>query len=80
MIGLSGASNDGYEHLHFGLEKVYGGGKYYSKTYNPQKHGINNGKLECFDPDKDYSNYSKTEITIPIPCREYKERLKNRYY
>ena len=75
MIGLSGASNDGYAHLHFGICKKGGGSsKNYSQTYNPDEFWLG-GKPQCFDPNKDYSNYSQKEIILPIACGDYAKAL-----
>lgn len=75
LIGLSGASNNGYPHLHFGVCKIGGNCKNYSGSYDPAKFWLG-GKAQCFDPNKDYSNYSQKEITIPIACGEYAKELR----
>lgn len=78
LIGLSGQSNNGYPHLHFQLMKPGTHGEMkISNTYNPTKFAID-GALHCFEPNKDYSDYSETEITLPIPCGEYKKQLIDR--
>jgi murein DD-endopeptidase MepM/ murein hydrolase activator NlpD len=78
LIGLSGESHNGYQHLHFGLVKTHGGGAYISNTYNPNKWGLDGGKPECFDPEKDYSKYPFGAITIPVACRKYKKILRGK--
>lgn len=76
LIGLSGESNNGYPHLHFQLMKPGTLGEMkLSNTYNPSKFAIS-GKLQCFDPSKDYSEYSQTEITRPVSCGEHRKELK----
>ena len=77
LIGLSGASNNGYSHLHFGLYQIGEDPRGYSKTYDPNKFWLG-GKAQCFDPNKDYSNYSQKDITIPVACGEYAKELKAR--
>jgi murein DD-endopeptidase MepM/ murein hydrolase activator NlpD len=74
LIGLSGANNRGYAHLHFGICKSGRNCIYYSNTYEPNKFWLG-GKAQCFDPNKDYSNYSKKDITLPIACGEYAKEL-----
>lgn len=78
LIGLSGESNNADEHLHFQINKP---GKWFgrkmSNTYNPRKFAIG-GSLQCFDPKKDYSIYSETDITLPIPCGDYKRELSSK--
>jgi murein DD-endopeptidase MepM/ murein hydrolase activator NlpD len=74
LIGLSGASNDGVPHLHFGICKVGGSSKKYSQTYDPQKFWLD-GRPKCFDPGTDYSKYSPEGITIPIACGAYSKQL-----
>jgi murein DD-endopeptidase MepM/ murein hydrolase activator NlpD len=77
VIGLSGESYNGNQHLHFGLLKRAGGGRWIHNTYNPNTWGLNGEKPECFDPKKDYSQYPSNVITLPIPCREYRKILRN---
>lgn len=74
LIGLSGASNDGVSHLHFGICKVGGSSNKYSQTYDPEKFWLD-GTPKCFDPSADYSKYSQIGITIPIACRAYANEL-----
>ena len=75
MIGLSGAGNNGHAHLHFGICKKGGGGaKNYSQTYNPDEFWLG-GKPQCFDPNKDYSNYSQKEIILPVACGDHAKTL-----
>jgi len=78
LIGLSGASNNGFAHLHFGLIQMGGMGRYYSQTYNPKVFCLD-GKMQCFDPDKDYTGYSQQDLTVPSACGEYKKALRKRY-
>jgi len=75
LIGLSGKSNNGYQHLHFQLDKpgVLSGRKM-KYTYNPRRFAIG-GSLQCFDPKRDYSIYSEIEITLPIACGDYRKEL-----
>lgn len=77
LIGLSGASNDGNAHLHFSLVKKGGGGTFYSHSYNPKLFWLG-GEPQCFDPNKDYSNYSQEEITLPVACGDYAKELKSK--
>lgn len=74
LIGLSGANNNGYPHLHFGICKIGGNCINYSETYDPNKFWLG-GKAQCFDPNKDYSNYSQRDITLPVACGEYAKEL-----
>lgn len=70
-IGLSGQSNDGSPHLHFGLIKnaKKGSALYFSQSYNPNDFWLN-GKPQFFDPNKDYSENSFREITFPVESPE----------
>jgi len=74
LIGLSGASNDGVHHLHFGICKVGGSSQQYSQTYDPEKFWLA-GRPKCFDPSADYSKYSQEGITLPIACGAYAKQL-----
>jgi len=74
LIGLSGASNDGLPHLHFGICRVGGSSQKYSQTYDPQKFWLD-GRPKCFDPSADYSKYYSEGITIPIACKAYAKQL-----
>jgi len=74
LIGLSGASNDGLSHLHFGICRVGGSFQKYSQTYDPDKFWLD-GRPKCFDPGADYSKYYPEGITIPIACRAYAKEL-----
>ncbi len=65
LIGFSGASNSGYPHLHFGVCKIGGNCKNYSETYDPNKFWLR-GRAQCFDPNKDYLNYSQKDLTLPL--------------
>ena len=77
LIGLSGASNNGNAHLHFGICKKRGNCENYSQTYNPDEFWLG-GKPQCFDPNKDYSSYSQKEITLPVACGDYAKELKSK--
>ncbi len=72
-LGLSGQSNDGSPHLHFGLIKKAkkGSGLYFSQSYNPNDFWLN-GKPQCYDPHKDYSKNTFEEVTFPIDCSKLK--------
>ena len=74
LIGLSGLSNDGTPHLHFGISKVGGSFQKYSQTHDPQKFWLD-GRPKCFDPDADYSKYYQKGITIPIACKDHAKQL-----
>lgn len=74
LIGLSGASNSGYQHLHFGIYKRGENPKMYSKTYDPDDFWLD-GKPRCFDPSMDYSKYSHEKITVPVACGDYAKVL-----
>lgn len=74
LIGFSGASNNGYAHLHFGICKIGGGCKNYSETFDPKMFWLG-GKPQCFNPNMDYSSYSQKEITIPVACGDYAKKL-----
>lgn len=74
LIGLSGANNEGIPHLHFAILKTGYGGDKYSMTENPNKYWLD-GSPHCYDPNKDYSNYSSKEITIPVACGKYSKTL-----
>jgi len=76
LIGLSGANNIGSPHLHFTICNV-GEACPYSNSYDPDKFWLD-GKPQCFDPNKDYSSYSKKDLTIPIACGEYAKDLLDR--
>jgi murein DD-endopeptidase MepM/ murein hydrolase activator NlpD len=77
LIGLSGANNGGYAHLHFGICKIGGSCINYSKTYDPKQFWLG-GKAQCFDPNKDYSNYSQKDATLPVACGDYGKALKSK--
>ena len=70
-LGLSGQSNDGSPHLHFGLIKntEKGSGLYFSQSHNPNDFWLD-GKPQCYDPHKDYSHNTSKEITFPVLCSE----------
>ncbi len=75
LIGLSGVDNGGYAHLHFGICRSDGSCKYHKATYNPDEFWLG-GNPQCFDPNKDYSGYSRNEMTLPVACRDYANTLK----
>jgi len=74
LIGFSGASNNGYAHLHFGICKIGGGCKNFSETFDPKMFWLG-GQPQCFNPTMDYSTYSQKEITIPVACEDYAKKL-----
>ena len=74
LIGLSGSSNAGKPHLHFAVLKFGGMDVNYSDSYNPKDFWLG-GHPQCFDPNKDYSQYSSKELTRPVACREYRKIL-----
>jgi len=67
LIGLSGSSNNGYVHLHFGICKTGGKCINFSETYDPEGFWLGS-KAQCFNPSMDYSNYSTKEIVSPVAC------------
>jgi len=77
LIGLSGVSNSGHAHLHFGICRKERSCFEYSETEDPDKFWLGN-KPQCFDPNKDYSNYSQKEITLPVACGDYGKALKSK--
>jgi hypothetical protein len=72
LIGLSGSSNSGVQHLHFGIVKIGGNAINYSQTFDPGTLWLE-GRAQCFNPSKDYSGHSAKEITIPVACGESAE-------
>ncbi len=76
LLGLSGANNSGYEHLHFAICAVNGPCPFLN-SYNPDKFSLS-GEAECFDPTKEYVNYSQEHLTIPIACGGYAKDLLDR--
>jgi murein DD-endopeptidase MepM/ murein hydrolase activator NlpD len=75
LIGLSGESNNRYPHLHFQINKPGTlSDMKWSNTYNPLRFAIG-GLLQCFEPKRDHSIYSETDIILPIPCGDYKKEL-----
>ena len=72
LIGLSGVGIKKYPHLHFGIIKVGGNAMRYSETYNPDDFWLD-GKAQCFDTQKNYSNYSQRQIIGYIRiCKQVK--------
>jgi len=71
LLGLSGASNSGNAHLHFGLHCGKTG---IVNHYDPKKFWLEE-KIQCFDSKRNYSNYLNIELTHPIACGEYGESL-----
>ena len=74
LIVLSCSSNAGKSHLHFAVLKFGGMPVNYSNSYNPKDFWLG-GHPQCFDPNKDYSQYSSKELTRPVACREYRKIL-----
>jgi len=77
LIGLSGVDGRKFiPHLHFGVGRsLHSTLEYINDTLDPNRLGKNAGFPKCFDPNKDYSDYGPFEITLPIPCRDYKKIL-----
>ena len=75
LIGISGASNSGYIHLHFSVCTI-GGKCDFHETYNPKNFWLDS-QAQCYDFKKDYSDYSQKDITLPIACGKYSEILQN---
>ena len=71
LIGLSGASNDGNFHLHFGLHFGVTG---FENHYDPNDFWLKR-QPNCFDSKKDYSAHSDTELTHPIACGSYAKEI-----
>lgn len=71
LIGLSGASNDGNVHLHFGLHFGVTG---IENHYDPQDFWLEK-KSQCFDSKRDYSALSDTELTHPVACGSYSKEI-----
>jgi murein DD-endopeptidase MepM/ murein hydrolase activator NlpD len=67
LIGLSGSSNNGYAHLHFGLIQPGGRGILHSETFDPANYWLM-GNLKCYDPTLDYAGNGNDELTHPIAC------------
>ncbi|MDP6883349.1 MAG: M23 family metallopeptidase, partial [Rhodospirillales bacterium] len=74
LIGLSGSSNNGYAHLHFGLIQPGGRGILHSETYDPADYWLN-GKPQCYDPTKDYAEIGANKLTHPVACAGHAETL-----
>jgi murein DD-endopeptidase MepM/ murein hydrolase activator NlpD len=74
LLGLSGVSNNGYAHLHFGLCMLEGSCLHHSQTYDPQAFWLH-GEATCFDPNVDYAGSPQRNITLPVACGEYARRL-----
>jgi murein DD-endopeptidase MepM/ murein hydrolase activator NlpD len=72
LIGLSGSSNSGSPHLHFGIAKIGGNSINYSQTFDPDTFWLGE-RPQCFNPGKDYSRHSAKEITVPVACGESAE-------
>ena len=77
LIGLSGQSNNGNPHLHFGVCIVgeETNCQYHKYSRNPRDFWIN-GKAECFDESVDYSSFGDNEMTHPVACGVYGAKLK----
>jgi len=69
LIGLIARSKFGPQddHLHFGLHCGKTG---IENHYDPKDFWLG-GKPQCFDPNRDYSNYTNIELTHPVACGEY---------
>lgn len=74
LIGLSGASNSGHAHLHFGTCATAGKCFEYSYTSDPDKSWLA-GKPQCFKAGNDYSRQSQRELTLPLACGDYAKEL-----
>jgi hypothetical protein len=77
LIGLSGASNSGHAHLHFGTCGTAGKCFDFAHTTDPDKSWLE-GKPRCFAPESDYSRYSQREFTLPLACGDYAKELLTR--
>ena len=74
LIGLSGASNSGHAHLHFGICRTGGNCFDYTQTYDPDKFWLG-GAPRCYEPRTDYSARSAQGLTLPVACGEYANEL-----
>jgi hypothetical protein len=74
LLGVSGASNNGYAHLHFGVCKIAGDCINYSAAYDPAQFWLGE-QPQCFDPSADYSAHPRTALTLPVACPEHAESL-----
>jgi hypothetical protein len=74
LIGLSGASNSGHAHLHFGACGTAGKCFDFPYTSDPEKFWLG-GKPQCFEPGNDYSRHSQRELTLPLACGDYAKEL-----
>lgn len=74
LIGLSGASNSGHAHLHFGTCGTAGRCFDFTHTHDPDKFWLG-GAPQCFKPGNDYSGHSQRELTLPLACGEYAKEL-----
>lgn len=74
LIGLSGASNSGHAHLHFGTCGLAGKCFDFAHTSDPDKSWLG-AKPQCFRPGSDYSRHSQRELTLPLACGEYAKEL-----
>lgn len=74
LIGLSGASNSGHAHLHFGTCGTAGKCFDYPHTFDPDKFWMG-GKPQCFAPGNEYSRASHRELTLPLACGDYAKDL-----
>lgn len=77
LIGLSGAANNGYAHLHLGTCRTGRTCFDYSQSLDPDKFWLR-GKPQCFDPGTDYSRASQMQMTLPIACGDYAKELVTR--
>ena len=74
LIGLSGASNSGHAHLHFGTCGTPGKCFDFTYTSDPDKSWVG-GKPQCFRPGNDYSHHTQRELTLPLACHDYAKEL-----
>jgi len=76
LLAVVRDDSEKYEHLHFGLMKPGPDrrGDYIGDNYDPNNYWLG-GKPQCFDPNENYSAYSQTEITLPVPCKVYRKTL-----
>ena len=74
LLGLSGWDDTGRQYLHFAICRSSGGCALFSDSYDPGKHWLG-GKPRCFDPQIDYSRYSRRDITHPVACSDHAREL-----
>ncbi|MFO7568868.1 MAG: M23 family metallopeptidase [Smithellaceae bacterium] len=74
LIGWSGASNNGYPHLHFSLYRRTFNPILFSNSFNPDQYWLD-GKAQCFERDRDYAKQNKKGMTLPVACGDYAKEL-----